>query len=69
MEYEELQDETVMRIAAELCLEDSKIELRERGPLPPCRKLSPLTPPLRMEEYQMMERDRGKCTLIIIYTI
>ncbi len=51
----------VMEAARNLCQEDYLQELNERGLLPPSRKISPLTPPLRMEEYGMMERDRGKC--------
>lgn len=52
----------VMDVAKRLCSEDSEKELEERGTLLPCHKISPLQPPLRMEEYEMMERDRGKCT-------
>lgn len=50
-----------MEVASQLCWEDSMKELQDRGILLPCRKISPLQPPLRMEEYEMMERDRGKC--------
>jgi len=53
--------DTVLQAAARLGAEDERRELVEYGPLPPCPKLSPLSPPLNPEEYLMMERDRGKC--------
>ena len=53
--------DAVLQAAARLCAEDGRRELMEYGPLPPCPKLSPLSPPLNPEEYLMMERDRGKC--------
>ena len=63
MQHVELDAAVVMKTAHELCQEDSMLELKNRGPLPACRKMSPLSPPLRMDEYHMMERDRGKCTV------
>ena len=56
----------VLQAAAGLCAEDEGRELREYGPMPPCLKLSPLFPPLKPEEYLMMERDRGKCKFICL---
>ena len=62
------ETESIMTAARELCRQDSKMELKEYGPLPPCRKTSPLTPSLRMNEYEMMERDKGKCkTYVCVY--
>ena len=53
--------------ATKLCTEDYLIELKERGILLPSRKISPVFPHLRMEEYDMMERDRGKCIALLLY--
>jgi hypothetical protein len=53
--------EAVMAAAASLCVEDAVAEEEKYGLLMPCRKISPLSPPLKLEEYSMLERDRGKC--------
>ena len=60
-EHVEVDGGEIMKTAYELCQEDSRLELKKRGVLPPCRKISPLSPPLSMDEYHMMERDKGKC--------
>ena len=43
------------------CWAGFRHELDSMGVLPPCRKLSPIEPPLRMDEYHMMQRDKTKC--------
>jgi protein arginine N-methyltransferase 5 len=55
--------EAVMAAAASLCVEDAVAEEEKYGLLMPCRKISPLSPPLKLEEYSMLERDRGKYML------
>ena len=50
-----------MAAAASLCEEDAVAEEERYGLLMPCRKISPLIPLLKLEEYSMLERDRGKC--------
>ena len=50
-----------MALAAKLCKEDEQEEEKQHGELLPCRKLSPLSPYLKLEEYHMLERDKGKC--------
>ncbi|XP_032227836.2 protein arginine N-methyltransferase HSL7 [Nematostella vectensis] len=49
--------------AIELCKEDELNEKENFGSLLPCRKLSPLEPFIKLEEYFMLERDRGKYLL------
>ncbi|EDO32564.1 predicted protein [Nematostella vectensis] len=49
--------------AIELCKEDELNEKEKFGSLLPCRKLSPLEPFIKLEEYFMLERDRGKYLL------
>lgn len=51
----------VMKVAAELCEKDSRTEQKQYGHLLPCRKISPLEPFIKLEEYFMLERDTGKC--------
>ena len=43
------------------CWAGFRHELDAMGVLPPCGKLSPIEPPLRMDEYHMMQRDKTKC--------
>ena len=43
------------------CWAGFRRELDAMGVLPPCRKLHPIEPPLRIDEYQMMQRDKTKC--------
>jgi len=54
----------VIEAAVRLCQRDARIEEECYGRMPPCRKMAPLSPPLRLDEYFMMERDEGKCTLL-----
>ena len=49
--------------AQHLCQTTRAQELEERGVLEPTRTLNPLWPPLRLDEYDMMERDLGKYIL------
>ena len=58
-EFPELGE--VLKASAQLCRRDSEAEEKRYGRMPPCRKMSPLSPPLRLDEYFMMERDKGKC--------
>ena len=51
----------VLRASVQLCRRDAESEENNYGRMPPCRKMSPLSPPLRLDEYFMMERDEGKC--------
>jgi hypothetical protein len=54
----------VMKIAEELCKKDALVEQDRYGQLLPCRKISPLLPFIKLEEYFMLERDTGKCTFV-----
>lgn len=51
----------VMEAAKFLCEKDAKTEQNCFGELLPCRKISPLEPFIKLEEYFMLERDTGKC--------
>jgi len=51
----------IMESAEELCEKDAKTEQECFGELLPCRKISPLEPFIKLEEYFMLERDTGKC--------
>ncbi|KAK3747775.1 hypothetical protein QZH41_008801, partial [Actinostola sp. cb2023] len=53
----------VMAAARDLCEKDSKTERDCFGELLPCRKISPLEPFIKLEEYFMLERDTGKYLL------
>ena len=43
------------------CWAGFRRELDAMGVLPPCKKLNPIEPPLRIDEYHMMQRDKTKC--------
>ena len=51
----------VTKASVKLCRRDAREEEERYGRMPPCRKMAPLSPPLRLDEYFMMERDEGKC--------
>lgn len=51
----------VIKASVQLCRRNAESEEKSYGKMPPCRKMSPLSPPLRLDEYFMMERDEGKC--------
>lgn len=55
--------------AAQLCSEDSHQEVNKFGCLQPDRKISPLLPFLSFREYEMLERDRGKCTSQLVASL
>lgn len=59
--WETFKMAAVMNIATELCIQNENEEKNQYGELSPCRKLSPLSPYLKLEEYHMLERDKGKC--------
>lgn len=55
--------ELAARISAQahrVAVQGHAAEIAEAGVLPPCRNTDPLDPPLRLDEYAMMERDEGK---------
>lgn len=45
----------------EECWAGFRRELDTMGVLLPCHKLDPIEPPLRIDEYEMMQRDKTKC--------
>ena len=51
---------SVQSKAHALALQDHKEEISAFGHLAPCRNIAPLEPPLKLHEYDMMERDTGK---------
>lgn len=51
----------VLKASVQLCRRNAESEEKRYGHMPPCRKMSPLSPPLRLDEYFMMERDEAKC--------
>jgi len=59
----------VVKASVRLCQRDARTEEERYGRMPPCRKMAPLSPPLRLDEYFMMERDEGKCTLTCVHHV